>query len=188
MITIDELERRRFTADEVLRMLEAGVLCEDEPLELLDGALVIVRPQGPLHITALQIVAGCLRSVSSVDAHVRVQAPLTTSTTSMPEPDVALVRGDVRDYRDRHPSGEETILVVEVALTSQALDRAKAAMYAKAGVPQYWIVDLEARRLEVSSSPNAERGEYGVTRIFAETESVDDPVSGGAWAVMELLP
>jgi Uma2 family endonuclease len=166
-----QAEHRRFTADEVLRMVESGVLGEDEPLELLDGELVVVSPQGPPHADAATTLHELLvKAYEEKGVQVRDDKPLLVSPVSLPEPDLAVVLGTRGSFTKRHPRGDEAWLVVELARTSLPLDRAKAAVYAAGGVPVYWIVDVEARRIEVHADPHAD-GHYGVVHVLSE----DDP-------------
>jgi Uma2 family endonuclease len=177
---------RRFTADEAMRMVDAGILGDDEPVELLEGALVEMSPQGPRHAFATIRLAQRLRGVYAEDAHVREEKPLAASEHDLPEPDVAVVRGRESACADRHPSGADAILIVQLALTSQRIDRRKASIYASAGVEVYWLVDLAARRLEVRTTPVD--GAYQVTQVLAEDDVVELPGSGARWTVRDLLP
>jgi Uma2 family endonuclease len=97
---------------------------------------------------------------------VRVQNSIATSD-SVPEPDIAIVRGQPGDYEDRHPSGADTALIIEVADSTVRRDRAKAAIYARAGVPEYWIVNLKDRQIEIYSQP---RGR-GAKRAYRAPET-----------------
>ena len=155
-------------------MAAQGILGEDEPIELLDGDLLIVSPQDPLHAAHVAALARRLTDLYRVDAHVRPQVPLNATPDSLPEPDLAVVKGQPLDYQHRHPGGTETVLVVEVARTSQALDRRKARIYATAGVPVYWLVDLTERRLEVFSQPSP-TGTFMQKRLLSPGEEVDLP-------------
>src|SRR5437868_3260205 len=140
-----DLPRRRFTVDEVHRMLEDGILHEDEPVELLDGELVVVSPQGPAHASLLAGLNPRLAQAYAGPAHVRAHLPLDLRPYNLPEPDLAVISGDPQDYRDHHPRAGEVWLVVEIARTSQELDRKKAIIYAAAGIPVYWLIDLAQR-------------------------------------------
>jgi Uma2 family endonuclease len=186
MAAPQQLSRRPFTAEDVHGMVEAGILGEDEPVELLAGELVIVSPQAPPHAALISEIEHLLRRAYA-DAHVRVQCPLAASADSLPEPDLAVVRGRPRDYLRRHPGGADVVLVVEVAFTSQALDRAKAPIYAAAGVPVYWLLDCLQDRLEVRTEPQAAEG-YRVVRLYGPEDEVPLPASGGLVRVAELLP
>lgn len=167
-------------------MVEAGVLAEDEPVELLDGRLVVMTPQGPPHSATITRLQARLHDAYGDRFLVRTQLPLDAGEHDLPEPDLAIVRPDETAYMTRHPTGRDAVLVVEVALTSQAVDRAKARLYARAGVAVYWLLDLEARRLEVRTDP-AHDG-YEVTTVLAPNRSVDLPESHEQWTVASLLP
>lgn len=175
-------ELRRFTADEVLRMIEAGVLSEDEPLELIEGELIVVPPQGPEHSDRIAAITMLLSPRYLGRAVVRVQLPLDAGDDSLPEPDFLVTLATP----GRHPRGADAFLAIEVARTSQAQDRAKARIYARAGVPVYWLVDLVARRVEERTEPNAE-GDYRLTRMYTPSEDIELPGLGQRVLVSELL-
>lgn len=156
--------RRRFTADEVQRLLASGVLHEDDPIELLDGELFEMSPQGDVHRRSVSSLNRRLVRAVGNDAHVQVQCPIHCDPHNQPEPDFAIVEGLPDAIVGRHPRGDETRLVIELAATSQERDRAKAPVYARAGVPVYWLVDLVAHRVEVHEGPDAS-GRYRVVRI-----------------------
>lgn len=121
-----------------------------ERVELLRGELVEMSPQGPMHSEVIHRLLEQLIGALAGRARIRVQAPLAVSDRSEPEPDLALVRN--RDYGDQHPT--DALLVVEVAATSIAIDRdVKAALYAAADIPEYWVIDLNERSIEVYSHP-----------------------------------
>ncbi len=167
-------------------MVEAGVLAEDEPLELLDGELVVVSPQGPTHAALLARLMERLVAAAGPDAHVRGQSPLAAGLHSLPEPDLCLVRGSSDDYLARHPAGSEALLAVEIAVTALPEARRKIPIYARAGVPQLWIVDVTARRLEVFTAPEGDRyRERGVLEPEEEVALGEGPVR---LPVSELLP
>jgi Uma2 family endonuclease len=143
---------RPITRAEYERLVALGAF-EDERLELLEGALVTMSPQGTRHAEAIGRLNRIL-TVALVDrAAVRIQSPLGAGDQSLPEPDVAVV--PLGDYSDAHP--ERALLVVEVAETSIKKDRAKATIYASAGVTDYWIVNLADRVIEVHRDPHGGR-------------------------------
>ncbi len=187
MRAIRQLPTRRFTVEEVQRMVEVGVLGEDEPVELLDGRLVLVSPQGPPHRYALETLADRLREIAGDRAIVMEEKPLVAGEHALPEPDVALVRGRRSDYRERHPRTDECELVVEAAHRSQAKDRSKAETYAAHGVPVFWLLDIVARRLEVHSGPSDD-GRYASVRLLGELDEVLVPGRALRWRVADLLP
>jgi Uma2 family endonuclease len=150
---VETVTRYRFTVDEYHRMVEAGILTEDDPVELLYGELVVMAPISIHHafcVDRLMMVFAALLP----RAHPRVQNPVTLPTESEPEPDFVLARARSRGYADRHPGPSDILLVVEVAETSQAVDRkVKAPLYAEQGIPEYWIVDIPKGRIEVHREP-----------------------------------
>jgi len=177
---------RRLTADEALRMVAAGIVGEDEPVELLDGVLIEMSPQGPVHSEATANLADRLRVAYAGRARVREEKPLSAGKHSLPEPDVAVVRGQTGTYATRHPTGEDTILVVELAWTSQEEERRKAAIYAAANVPAYWLLDLKARKLELRTAPEGDS--YRTVQVLGESDSVSLPELAERWPVRNLLP
>lgn len=183
MSTSTNTDRRwRFTWQDVRRMVASGVLDEDAPVELLGGDLVEMSPQGPKHRVTLQVIQALLAPTPG--AHVAAQLPLDCGEHDVPEPDIALVLGRVLDYADRHPRGDETLLVVEIAATSRERDLQKARIYATAAVPEYWVVDLADRRLLVHRHPGADG--YGRVEILATSETVE--LRGQELSVASLFP
>jgi Uma2 family endonuclease len=146
-----EATTRRWRRGEYERLVDLGVFV-GERLELLDGVLVVREPQGSPHAAIVMQVGHVLAAAFGAGWHPRLQAPLALGDHSEPEPDVAVVAGAARDYVAAHPS--TAALVVEVADSSLRLDRRfKAAIYARAGLPEYWIVNLVDRVLEVHREP-----------------------------------
>jgi Uma2 family endonuclease len=169
------LRTRRWTRREYDRLVELGVFRPGERLELLDGFLVVREPQHAPHALAIRACEEALRVAFSVGWDVRVQLPIALDAHSEPEPDVAVVPGSFRDYPDEHPP--RPALIVEVSDTTLALDRRKAGLYARAGVPEVWIVNLPERVLEVHRAPARLRGSrfgwhYGEVRRLGRSEAV----------------
>jgi Uma2 family endonuclease len=143
---------RRWTRVEYERLVELGVFQPDERLELIDGLLVVREPQGTRHATAIRRVLAALRGVLGDAWQIDSQLPLALDEDSEPEPDVAVVPGDARTYRHAHPS--RAVLIVEVAEASYRIDHEyKASLYARAGIADYWIIDLLRDALEVHRDP-----------------------------------
>ena len=141
-----------WTRPEYDRLIESGFFKEDDRVELLGGQLMVAEPQGSRHAATVSLVAETLRTAFGNGWYVIVQLPVALDDQSEPEPDVAVIRGTARDYGDAHPS--RPILVVEVAESSRTLDRRhKASLYARALVPDYWIVDVVDNLLEVYRQP-----------------------------------
>jgi Uma2 family endonuclease len=150
------LTLRRWTRVEYERLVELGVL-EGEPVELIGGHLIVAEPQRPYHASAVGSADHALRAVLPPGWIVRVQAPLSLDDESAPEPDLAVVPGRPADYRQTHPA--RPVLVVEVSESSLELDRGpKGSLYARAGIADYWIVNLVGRVLEVHRDPVPDAG------------------------------
>ncbi len=147
-------------------MVDAGILEEDDKVELLDGLLVVREPQGSRHAVVVGLVRAVLEKAFGRRYHIREEKPFALDDLSEPEPDIVVVPGPVRAYTDFHPS--KAVLVVEVADSSLELDRVrKGTLYARAGVADYWIVNLVDGVLEVYRTPVA-----GVAARGARYENV----------------
>lgn len=167
-------------------MVEAGVLGDDEPYELIGGQLIVVPPQGPEHSVTNTELRDRLLEAYRGRGHVREEKPLQVSDLSLPEPDLAVVRGAIRDYASAHPFGTDAILVIETAVSSHEADRAKAAEYARGGVAVYWLLDVPARRLEAHTEPQPD-GRYRVVRVLAGADEVEVPELDVRWPVSDLF-
>lgn len=142
----------RFTRHQYARLIGDGVLDEDEPIELVDGLLLVKEPQHSPHRTAVLLAAKALEGAFGDGWFVQTQSPIVLGDRSEPEPDVCVVRGSPRDYVDAHPT--RPALVVEVAQAGLRVARGrKAAAYARGGIADYWIVNLADRMLEVHREP-----------------------------------
>jgi Uma2 family endonuclease len=152
MQTMQQSGLRRWSRHEYERLIDHGFLDEDEPIELLDGLLLVKEPQHSPHRTAVLLVARALERAFGDGWFVQVQSPIILDDRSEPEPDICVVRGSPRDYVDSHP--RRPALVVEVAQSGLAMARGrKAAAYARARILDYWIVNLADRALEVHREP-----------------------------------
>ncbi|MCB9691036.1 MAG: Uma2 family endonuclease [Alphaproteobacteria bacterium] len=177
------LAPRRFTADEVLRMVEVGVLHEDEPVELIDGQLLVRAPCCPRRRALTVKIRQCLERALGDGVHAQARSPVAAGPYSMPEPDVAVVRGSPDGFMDRHPGADDLIVVVEISVTTVATDTLKAGVYAAAGIPTYWQVDVPAGRVRVHTEPV--EGEYRSVRVGAAGDVLE--LEGARVAVAELL-
>jgi len=167
-------------------MVRAGILGEDDHVELIEGELLVMSPQDPPHAGAINRLTRRLVGAYGPGHLVRVQLPLHVSRHSLPEPDVVVARGDEAAFDARHPAGADAVLVVEASWSSRARDQRKAAIYARAGVPVYWRLDLETRQLEVHEQPGADG--YARTTTLGEDDEVEAPGSAARWKVGDLLP
>lgn len=187
------LEPYRLSVDQYHQMIAQGILPENEPIELLEGCLVKQMTKKPPHVVSTGLVQDALTPLLPAGWHLSVQDPVTTEE-SEPEPDIKIVRGHRRDYAAHHPRPEDVALVVEVADTSLAADQGiKKRIYARAGMPYYWILNLLARRLEVYSDPTGPNPapDYRQRRDFEADDMVAVIVSGhelGRVRVGDLLP
>lgn len=154
------VKTRRWRRVEYERLVDLGIFV-GERLELLDGLLVVQEPQGSPHAAIVGHIGQVLRAAFGAGWHARLQAPLALDEDSAPEPDVAVVAGEYRDYVGAHPL--TAVLVVEVADSSLRLDRRlKGGLYARARLAEYWIVNLVDAVVEVYRDPHpAEHAAYG---------------------------
>jgi len=153
-------------------MVASGAL-EGEPVELLEGLLVeVMSPQSPAHAAAIERLT---RHLGAARARLRVQLPLALPPDSEPEPDLALV--EEKPSPGSHP--RTALLVVEVSFSSPQIDRGvKAGLYARAGVPTYWLIDVLGRAVEVRSDPGSEG--YGRCVLYKPGDRVPSPAEGVA--------
>src|SRR5207247_1328792 len=170
-----DLQLKRWKRIEYEQLVDKGVFMPGDRIELIDGLLVVAEPQSSSHYIAIRLVERALARAFGEGWDVRTQAPIALDDTSEPEPDVAVLRGELRDYLDAHPA--DPVLVVEVSLTSLEFDRVhRSSLYARAGRPEYWIVDLVDRALEVrrapAPSPSAPYGwDYGSVEVLRPGDS-----------------
>lgn len=184
---------KRWRRVEYERLVDDGVFEPGDRIELIDGLLLVSEPQSSPHYTAIRLVERVLARAFGEGWEVRTQAPIALDDDSEPEPDIAVVRGDPRDYSTAHPA--HPVLIVEVAAASLDFDREyKASLYARAGCPEYWIVNLVDRVLEVLREPMREPwAPYGWDYERVDVLSPNDQVSALGYpavhvAVGDLLP
>ena len=143
----------KFSVADYHRLIDIGVLDENDRVELLEGWLVPKMSHGPLHDIAVELANERIRHALPSGWRLRVQSAITTGD-SEPEPDLAIVRGDIRTAPRRHPLPTEIGLLIEVADTTLQNDRLrKTEIYGRAGILQYWIVNLQDRQIECYSQP-----------------------------------
>jgi Uma2 family endonuclease len=175
---LDHAEPRLMSRLEYDRLIAAG-LFDNERVELIRGIVVQMAPNGPAHADPIDVLTRHFVRALGDRAVVRVQLPFAASDDSEPEPDLAIV--PPRRYADRHP--DQAILVIEVADSSLDHDReTKAPLYASSGVPEYWIVDVKARCVEVYDRATGRR--YGRLRTYSTSERIAP--AAFADAVLEL--
>jgi len=181
----DAVKIHRWTREEYAQAAEAG-LFKDRRVELVDGALYDMAAHLTPHATGIRKVIRALEKIFAAGHDVRSQLPLSLGPHSEPEPDIAVVTGEPDDYLAHHPS--TAVLVIEVADSSQYHDRKrKAALYARAELQDYWIVNLRFDQVEVLRDPVD--GLYRTRRIYRRGETIS-PLARpeAALAVDDLLP
>jgi Uma2 family endonuclease len=171
MATKVQIPRRRFTVDEYYRMAAAGILHEDDRVELIEGEIVEMPPIGISHASSVDRLNQLLAERVVRRAIIRVQSPIHLGERSEPQPDVSLLRPRRDFYAGGHPGPADVLLLIEVADTSADYDRqVKAPLYARAGIGEVWLVDLQARTIEVYRNPSPQG--YRLVRIVHPEESL----------------
>src|SRR5262249_15092715 len=141
LMAIPDRKTRRWSRIEYDRLIDLGIFQPGDPIELIGGELLVAEPQGAPHYTSIQKTARVLGRAFGPSWNVRTQGPMELDDESEPEPDVAIVAGAPEDYSTSHPS--RAVLVVEVSESSLVFDRGhKGSVYARAGIQDYWIVNL----------------------------------------------
>jgi Uma2 family endonuclease len=160
-----EAKRRRFTRAEYYRMAEAGILGEDDRVELIRGEIVQMSPIGRRHRAFVGNLNQLLTPRLAGRAFVWVQNPIVLTEDTEPQPDLAVLRRRPVPYKEREAWAEDALLLIEVADSSLAYDRSiKLQLYAEAGIPEYWVVDCAAEAVEVHRHPGRD-GYRDVTRV-----------------------
>jgi Uma2 family endonuclease len=176
----------RFTREEYYRMWESGFF-SDKRVELLDGEIITMPPQNPPHAGTTSGLATVVIRAIGTNFTVRIQAPIVLNNWSEPEPDVAICRFVPDNYRHEHPQASDILLLIEVADTSLAYDRQrKTVAYAASGIPEYWIVNLADRRVEVFSDPDPLAQRYRQERLAFRGDTLMLP-GGTSLAVAAIL-
>ncbi len=148
------ITRKRFTTQEYEQIIAAGVITEDDRVELLDGEIVEMSPIGPSHSGIVLRLTELLYELRSPQIMVRVQDPVRLNRFSEPQPDISVVQRRSDYYTNSHPEPEDILLLIEVAESSLSYDRElKLPLYARAGIPEVWIVAPLEQMVEVYRSP-----------------------------------
>lgn len=143
-----------WTVEDYHRMVETGILSTNDRVELVEGQIVQMSPQTPLHVATKKRTYDYLNNLLASRATVRSESPVTLPPGSEPEPDIAVVAIDPREYSDHHPVPEAIFLLIEVADTTLDSDlKAKATLYAKANIREYWVLDVRRRQVHVFRFP-----------------------------------
>jgi Uma2 family endonuclease len=184
--TVD-LPSRRFTVDEYELMGRVGVFADDERTELLNGAISVMSPIGPRHADIVDTIMESLVLATRRTVRVRVQNPVRLPPRSEPQPDIVVAKRRSGLYSSAHPTAEDTLLVVEVAESSLALDTAvKLPIYAEQGIVEVWIVDVKAMVVRVYTDPVG-KGYQSVQTLTVDDELVPVAIKGVRIPVSEIF-
>jgi Uma2 family endonuclease len=163
-------QRRLFTVSDYYKMAEAGILSPDDRVELIRGEILKMSPIKSPHAGIINKLVKMLIRQLDDRATITSQNPLHINKFSEPEPDIIVARFREDEYIERHPRPEDVFLLIEVADSSLSFDRnVKTPLYAQAGIPEYWFVNLNDRQIEVFRSPT--EGEYQEKQIVKHTET-----------------
>jgi Uma2 family endonuclease len=174
-------------------MIQSGIISENDRVQLVDGWIIELPPIGPEHSTSSLLAGSAIGRCLPAGWILRFSDPITLASGE-PEPDLVVARGTIRDYSTRHPCPGDIALVVEVADATLSFDRVqKAKEYAAASIPEYWIVNLVDRQIEIHSDPqvSATGPEYRLCVVMAATATVKLQIQGkqvGELQVADLLP
>lgn len=188
-----EPELYRLNVDQYHRMIKEGILGDGDPIELLDGYLVLKMSRGPEHDFATCALNKRFARLVPDAFTLSNQCAATLADDSEPEPDFTIARGDESLYRHRHPGPADTALVVEVSASSLGRDRGtKARIYAAAGIPVYWVVNVTDKQIEVYTQPGgsgdaAAYAQQAVYAVGADVPVVLDGATVGPIAVAEVV-
>lgn len=163
-------QRRLFTVSDYYKMAEAGILSPEDRVELIRGEILKMSPIKSPHAGIINKLVKMLFRQLDDRATIASQNPLHINKFSEPEPDIIVARFRDDEYIERHPRPEDVLLLIEVADSSLAFDRkVKTPLYAQAGIPEYWIVNLNDRQIEIFRQPSA--GDYSEKLIVKNTET-----------------
>jgi Uma2 family endonuclease len=161
-----EVTRHRFTVAEYERMGQSGILSEDKRVELVCGEVILMSPIGERHAACVGRLTQALILLLRRSAIVWVQNPIVLDDYSEPQPDVAVLKPRADFYEQAHPRPEDVLIVIEVSDTTLEYDRkVKLPLYAAAGIPEAWLVNIPEERIEVYGDPTG--GEYRGARSYA---------------------
>lgn len=180
--------RRPFSIAEYDQMVATGILRDDDRLELIEGEIIAMSPIGPHHAAGVRRLDRILSRLLGDRSLISVQCPVAIPNWSEPNPDLALLVPRADFYLEAHPLPRQVQVLIEVADSSFTYDtQVKAPMYAKAGVCEYWVVDLNTDRILVYTRPRA--GRYSVVRAYAAGEHfTSQRFPGIKFVVGDLLP
>ena len=166
-----EVTRHSFTVAEYERMGRFGIFSEDDRVELVNGEIIEMSPIGERHAACVDALSELLRERLKHSVIVRVQNPIRLDDFSEPQPDISILKRRDDFYRHAHPRPEDVLLVIEVSDTTLEYDlKVKVPLYARAGIPEAWVVNLPEERIEVYGDPAG--GEYQSVRAYARRQKL----------------
>ena len=152
------IQRRLFNVEEYCKMEQVGILAADDRTELINGEIIKMSPINRPHAYFVGLLAEVLVSDLRYKAYIGIQSTLYINEYSMPQPDIYVARFREDRYKNNHPSAEDTLLIIELADSSRRFDqKVKLKLYAKAGIPEYWIVNIPDEQLEIYRDPTGEK-------------------------------
>jgi Uma2 family endonuclease len=183
-----QLVRRSFTVEDYHRMAQAGILREDDRVELLDGEIVTMAPIGSRHQACVDRLTDLLSPQVARRAILRVEGPICLGEHSEPQPDVALLRPRADFYAQGHPRSQDVLLIIEATETSATYDgETKVPLYAGAGIPDVWLIDPSEERIELCRQPSPQgyqqvqrlrRGDYLAPAVLPDVVLAVEAVLG----------
>lgn len=192
IINRNEATEYQWTLSECYKLADLGFF-NDRPVELIDGRIIEMSPIYSPHATAVTLTGEALRAAFGKEYHVREQGPIDIDESNDPLPDIAVIKGKIRDFKDHHPN--DAALLVEISQSTLKYDQTKkASLYARQGIQDYWIVNLKQRQLEIYRVPVRDSSatfwySYANVQIFSEQDSVSPLAKPDAIiAVADLLP
>lgn len=146
--------KRWFNVSEYYRMAEAGILTENDRVELVEGEIIKMAPIGSRHAACVRHLDTLLHHQVGAAITVSVQNPVRVDDYSEPEPDIALLRSRDDFYAEKHPTPADVLLIMEIAETSVDYDRGvKLPLYVRAGIPEFWLINLSEENIEIYTRP-----------------------------------
>jgi Uma2 family endonuclease len=169
--TILATNLKYWTVQEYHHMSELGILDASERTELITGKIVLMTAKGTPHVLTLRLLASSLEKFLDESVLVSTQEPIKLDDFSEPEPDLAIVKGTMFDYAERHPSPEDVYLVVEVADSTLKKDcEVKDKLYARSNIPDYWVIDVKNRQVHIFRTPTPTG--YASHLILSESQTI----------------
>ena len=152
--TIAKVDYKRWTVEQYHRLAEVNLIDASEKIELIDGKLIYTAPIGRHHIAYVNKIEEWLKEQLGKQAIVQVQNPIVLNKYSEPEPDISVLRRTENFYFDQSPDPEDIYLVIEISDTTLEKDRTiKMEQYAKSGIAEYWIINIQGEQMEIHLSP-----------------------------------